>query len=67
MRSPGMPSGLAARKITPIIVRNYQSEVSQSPQGNNGAGFNGWIRAATPQSDEWARIELVTCQTVEIE
>jgi hypothetical protein len=45
-----------------LVVRIYSSEGGQSPQGNGGRDgrvrFEGWTRAATPRSDEWARVEL---------
>jgi hypothetical protein len=67
-----MPSGLEEGEITPTVVRNYPSEGGQSPQGNGGqdggARFEGWTRAATLQSSEWARAQnWIACQTVEID
>jgi hypothetical protein len=61
MRWPGTPSGLKEGEMTPIVVRNHPSEGGRSPQGNggrdDGARFEGWTRAATLQSDHWARAE----------
>jgi hypothetical protein len=56
---PRIPSGLEEGEIALIVVRSYPSKGGQSPQGNGGrdgcATFEGWTRATTPQSDEWAR------------
>jgi hypothetical protein len=53
-----MPSGFEEETAL-TLIRNYPSEGGQSPQGNSGrdggARFESWIRAATPQGDEWAR------------
>jgi hypothetical protein len=62
MRWPGVPSGLEEGEVMPIVVRNYPCEGGQSLQRNGGRDddtrFEGWTRAATSQSNEWAHAEL---------